>query len=50
MKDKWEGEYVQCDLCNYKWVAVFPAGIEKIECPNCHNLVNYEIITEDECI
>lgn len=48
MNEKWSGERIQCDLCNYIWIAVFPTGIEKIECPNCRHLVTYEIITEDD--
>ena len=45
---KWLGEYVQCDLCNHKWTAVFPKTVEKLECPNCKNMVTFEIITIDD--
>jgi protein-arginine kinase activator protein McsA len=41
-KDLHEVSSVQCDLCSYKWVAVRPKDTEKLECPNCNNIVNYE--------
>lgn len=39
-----EGSSVQCDLCNHQWVAVRPAGLQKLECPKCHNLTQFENI------
>jgi len=42
----WDGSRVQCDLCSHIWIAVYPLNIDKLECPNCHNMVNYEIIND----
>jgi DNA-directed RNA polymerase subunit RPC12/RpoP len=40
----YETSLVECDLCSYKWVAVRPKDTEKLECPNCSNIVHYENI------
>ena len=37
----YETSLVQCDLCSHQWVAVRPAGLIKLECPNCGNMVNF---------
>jgi len=39
---KFEVSSVQCDLCNYRWVAVRNFGLDKLECPNCRNIANFE--------
>lgn len=38
-KDGWIAKYVQCDLCSHKWTAVYLAELDKLECPNCNNMV-----------
>ena len=40
----WTGSNVKCDLCGNEWLAVFDANCEKLECINCDNMVNYELI------
>lgn len=30
----WVSLSAECDVCGKKWVAVFQAGTEKLECPN----------------
>lgn len=40
--DPHEVSKVQCDLCNYQWIAVRPEGLTKLECPNCSNMVQFE--------
>lgn len=35
---KYQAAPVECPLCTHKWVAVWPIGTEKLECPNCSNL------------
>lgn len=40
--DPHEVSIVKCDLCGYEWVAVRPAGLIKLECPNCGNVVYFE--------
>ena len=42
--DPHEASKVKCDLCEYEWIAVRPEGLTKLECPNCHNMVNFENI------
>jgi DNA-directed RNA polymerase subunit RPC12/RpoP len=44
---EWIGSEVECDLCSHKWVAVFLAECERLECPNCGNMVTYEVIDND---
>lgn len=44
MKDKgWIGAIVECDLCTNKWTAVYHEDCDKLECPNCGNMVYFEI-------
>jgi DNA-directed RNA polymerase subunit RPC12/RpoP len=38
----WTANHIQCDLCSHKWVAVYPADLERIECPECNNMVMFE--------
>jgi hypothetical protein len=45
---EWISSKVKCDLCTHNWIAVFPYNCEKLECPNCRNMVNYEFINEQE--
>lgn len=42
LKDPHEVSKVKCGLCNHEWIAVRPEGIEKLECPNCHNISHFE--------
>jgi len=41
-EEKLETSHVKCDLCSYEWVAIRPLGTEKLECPNCNNIVIFE--------
>jgi hypothetical protein len=43
----WETSLVKCDLCSHEWVAVRPAGLEKLECPDCSNLAGFENIKSE---
>lgn len=45
--DPHEVSTVECDLCSHQWVAVRPLGLEKLECPNCGNMVYFENIKND---
>lgn len=36
---------VQCDLCSYKWIAVYPCVCEKLQCPNCDNISYFNILS-----
>jgi hypothetical protein len=40
--DPHEVSKVSCDICTYSWVAVRPAGLTKLECPNCGGVNNFE--------
>ena len=40
--DPHEVSQVECDVCQHKWIAVRPQGLEKLECPNCGGMVGFE--------
>ena len=40
--EQWTFGNVKCDLCGHIWVAVYCIYSEKLECPNCHNMTNYD--------
>ena len=42
--DPHEVSQVKCSVCNNSWVAVRPKGLQKLECPNCSNMVYFENI------
>ena len=37
----WTGNYVKCDLCGFKWVAVYHESCDKLECKQCGNMVRF---------
>jgi hypothetical protein len=41
----WCGELVKCDICGYKWAAVFPDDLDRLECPNCKQMATIERLT-----
>ena len=41
-EEGWTADYVQCDLCSHKQTAVYPAELDRIECPECSNMVMFE--------
>ena len=40
----WTANYIECDLCSHKWISVYTAQLDKLECPNCTNIVTFKII------
>lgn len=42
--DPHEVSQVKCDLCGKEWTAVRPEGLNKLECPQCGNMVLFENI------
>ena len=46
-REQYKASAVQCDLCGYKWAAVFFADSDKLECPNCKNIVFFKIIEKE---
>jgi len=40
----WCANYIECDICTHKWTSVYHIDCDKLECPNCHNMVDYSII------
>jgi hypothetical protein len=40
--DPYEASKVKCDLCGRTWIAVRPEGLERLECPTCHNMVTFD--------
>lgn len=41
-EEGWIGENVECDLCGHKWIAVYHEDSERLQCPNCYNMVHFE--------
>lgn len=41
-KTNWTANHIQCDLCNHKWTSVYPEELDRIQCPNCDNMVTFE--------
>jgi hypothetical protein len=41
----WNAASVECPICTHKWVAIWPVGTERIECPNCE-IMSEPIIRE----
>jgi hypothetical protein len=41
-EDGWTANYIQCDLCSHKWTAVYLTELDKLECPNCTNMVIFD--------
>jgi hypothetical protein len=33
---------VECSVCKHSWVAVRQKGLQKLECPNCELMVDFE--------
>ena len=42
-EEGWTANYIQCDLCSHKWTSVYPAELDRLECPNCNNMVMFDI-------
>lgn len=38
----WLSDKVTCDICIHSWVAVYHEDCEKLECPNCEQMTNFE--------
>lgn len=37
---------IKCNICTNVWIAVFPQSIDKLECPHCNLMVDFEIIRD----
>lgn len=40
----WTTALVACLVCAHRWVAVYPIGLTRLQCPNCANFSEVEII------
>ena len=40
----WSTGLVKCDLCGHEWIAVFPSGLDRLECPHCQNLAGFDML------
>lgn len=40
----WLAGKVKCDLCSHNWIAVYHESSDKLECPNCTNMVYFECV------
>lgn len=43
----WTAAIVRCVLCNTTWTAMFHISCERLECPECGNMVEVGIVEED---
>lgn len=43
---KWVTAHVECLICTHRWVAVYPLGLTRLQCPNCNNFSEVEIIQQ----
>jgi hypothetical protein len=41
-KIEWNANQIKCDLCGHNWLGVYPEDIDRLECPNCNNMVMFE--------
>lgn len=44
----WIPAQVMCNCCSHIWIAVYPAELEKLECPNCENMTIFNVIKYTE--
>jgi hypothetical protein len=40
-EEGWTADYIKCDLCSHKCVCVYPEELDRLECPNCNNMVMF---------
>lgn len=45
--ENWTNEIVKCDLCTNEWNAVYETSCDHLECPNCGNMVYFEIVDDN---
>ncbi len=41
-QEVWVGAQMGCDLCGHRWTAVYYQASEKLQCPECKNMVSFE--------
>jgi hypothetical protein len=44
----WKTARVECQICKEEWIADYPEGTQKLECPNCRNMTEIIIIEIDD--
>jgi hypothetical protein len=44
MKKEWCSALVECSICTHQWVAVYHIKCERLECPHCANMVDFEVV------
>lgn len=42
----WISAEVKCPLCGFEWLAVYHINCDRLECDQCKNMVEFEIITQ----
>lgn len=45
-KPEYPVQHVQCDICNNEWDASFNPTLDKLECPRCHQMTDYQILEQ----
>jgi len=49
-REIWRSEFIKCNLCTHAWIDVFEASCIELECPNCHNMTEFELITQEQYV
>jgi hypothetical protein len=44
--ETWTYGFIQCDVCQFIWLAVFNIYCQKLECPHCEEMRQYEKIEQ----
>jgi hypothetical protein len=47
-RNDWITHNVKCDLCGNEWIAMYPLGLPKLQCPECSKLTGFKVI-EKHC-
>ena len=42
-KGNWTTATIVCDICTHEWIGVYLLESDKLECPNCENMVHFEV-------
>lgn len=37
---------VKCNICTHVWIATYHNTVDKLQCPHCDNMTEFEIIED----
>lgn len=44
----WLQAVVECDICLTEWVAVYPEGCDRLECPGCGYMTHAPFVDDSD--